>query len=77
VQKTNAVLRVVPVCVGYNALGTLLEANRNVVEDAEWPFIADEFVERIIREHVSKSESPELYALIARAFGDPSEGNLW
>ena len=52
------------------ALTTILEVNRKVLEDAGWPSEADEFVGRIMRQHISKSDFPKLYALIARAFGE-------
>jgi hypothetical protein len=54
-----------------NALTTLLDGNKNVLEDAGWPSNADEFVQRVIRQHISKSDFPKLYSLIGRAFGDP------
>jgi len=52
------------------ALTTLLEANRKVLEEAGWPSEADEFVDRVMRQHISKTDFPKLYPLIARAFGE-------
>jgi hypothetical protein len=54
----------------YEALGKLLDGNRKVLDDAGWPSEPDAFVQQVIREHVSKSHFPNLYSLIARAFGD-------
>jgi hypothetical protein len=54
----------------YDALRNLMDANRTVLEDAGWPFDADQFVERVIREHISRNDFPNLYLVIARAFGE-------
>ncbi|MCU1242728.1 MAG: hypothetical protein JWO71_3454 [Candidatus Acidoferrum typicum] len=47
-----------------------MDANRTVLEDAGWPFDADQFVERVIRERISINDFPNLYLVIARAFGE-------
>jgi len=58
-----------------DALGKLLNANRNVLDDAGWPCEADEFVQRVIGEHIFNGNS-KLSSLIARAFGEPKQQTL-
>jgi hypothetical protein len=42
----------------HGALSKLLEANKKLLEDAAWPCEAEEFVGRVIREHISKVDFP-------------------
>ena len=71
VRQGNAVSRAALYTLGIvMRWARYFDANRNVLEDSAWPLEADEFVGRIISEHISKIEFPKLYSLIARAFGE-------
>jgi hypothetical protein len=54
-----------------DSLGILLESGRLVLSAVGWTRDADEFVERVATQAISSAESPDLYALIGKAFSDP------